>query len=247
MKDYLLVSVGNSNSQVALACGSSILSLETFPTSQFFETEGLPEPFASGARLPILVACVVPAVKKALKAATGGGLMQFLTADLVTEVDFSGVEALSIGADRLANAVAAVTLGALPLIVIDCGTAITTEVVDGHGVFRGGAIAPGRLVLRRALNSFTGQLPEIPMTDHLPAALGTTTVDAITAGCDLGAVGTVARLIEESRRELGQPDCRAIAIGGDAPYFAQCLPELDLGPDDFTFRGLATVAARIFA
>lgn len=48
-----------------------------------------------------------------------------------------------VGADRLANALAAVRLAGAPVVVVDFGTATTVDVVSAAGEYLGGAIAPG--------------------------------------------------------------------------------------------------------
>jgi type III pantothenate kinase len=128
-----------------------------------------------------------------------------------------------------------------PILVLDCGTAITTEALAAGNIFRGGAILPGRRLLRQALHDHTAQLPLVPLGDAAPPALGRNTREAILAGTDAAVLGAVRHLILASRGELGAPDCPVLAVGGDAAYFARHLPEVQAGPGDFTLRGLRTV------
>jgi type III pantothenate kinase len=170
----------------------------------------------------------------------------FVSAESVPEIDFSLVDTSTLGADRVANAAVIAAELLAPAIVLDCGTAITTEVVDAEYRFRGGAIMPGRRLLRRALKANTGQLPEIPFGDDSPPAVGVNTAEAIRAGIDLGVLGAVQRVIDASRAELGGGEgCDVYVVGGDAGFFLEHLVAVTRGAEDFTMRGLALIAGRL--
>src|SRR5262245_315507 len=84
------------------------------------------------------------------------------------------------GADRLANAVAAWRRCRAACVVVDLGTAITVDIVNGKGEFVGGAIAPGLAAMARALHDRTSRLPLVPPRPR--ADLGRDTRGAIEAG-----------------------------------------------------------------
>ncbi|MBN2450151.1 MAG: type III pantothenate kinase [Lentisphaeria bacterium] len=194
-----------------------------------------------------LAACVVPAVRDRLRIlAAGRGPLVFLQAGLVCEVDFHGVDASTLGADRVANAVALAARSPGPGMVLDCGTCITTEAVDAERRFLGGAILPGRQLARRALREYTGQLPLVPLAEDVPGALGRCTVDAIRAGIDSGVLGAVLRLLEQGRQALGDAFCPVWVVGGDGPFFLRHLPGLRAAPAGFTLEGVRIVARRLF-
>ncbi len=67
----------------------------------------------------------------------------------------------TLGADRYCGVLAAKEKYGVPLIVVDCGTATTINVVDRDGVFLGGAIAPGVMTMLRAMHEHTAQLPPL--------------------------------------------------------------------------------------
>lgn len=117
-----------------------------------------------------------------------------------------------IGADLVANAMAAYTLYGRNCVVVDFGTALTFTTVTGDGKIIGVAIAPGLKTAIRSLFANTAQLPEVPI--EMPAsALGTSTTHAIQAGIVLGYEGLIRSLVERIRAELGG-DCLAVATGG---------------------------------
>lgn len=117
-----------------------------------------------------------------------------------------------IGADLVANALAAYTLYKRNCVVVDFGTALTFTTVSGDGRILGVAIAPGLKTAIRSLFANTAQLPEVPI--EVPgSALGQNTTQAIQAGVVLGYEGLVRSLLDHIRTELND-DCLAIATGG---------------------------------
>ena len=117
-----------------------------------------------------------------------------------------------VGADRVADAVAAVALYGAPVVVVDLGTATNIEVIDETGAFRGGIIAPGlrsgadSLFKRGALLSQVG----LSMPDHV---IGTNTADAMRSGIMLGEVARIDGLVQRIFEELGY-EAPVIASGG---------------------------------
>lgn len=231
----LLLNIGNTNTQLAMLGDTGELGeVQTVPTAELVD-HSLVTQLAS---LPGLAAAVVPKARQAL--AERHPNLRFLSVADVPFVDFSPVDTSTLGADRIANLAAAADRGG-PLIVLDCGTAITTEVLDAGNRFRGGAILPGRRLLRQALHDHTAQLPLVPLGTTEPPALGTNTAAAILAGTDAAVLGAVAHLLAASRQAIAAPACPVLAVGGDAAYFARHLPEVQLGPTDFTLQGLRAV------
>ncbi|QDK81789.1 type III pantothenate kinase [Spirosoma sp. KCTC 42546] len=117
-----------------------------------------------------------------------------------------------IGADLVANALAAYTRYKRTCVVVDFGTALTFTTVSGKGKILGVAIAPGLKTAIRSLFANTAQLPEVPI--EVPSsALGTSTTHAIQAGVVLGYEGLVRSLVSRIQTELNG-DCIAVATGG---------------------------------
>ncbi|MBE6357440.1 MAG: type III pantothenate kinase [Lentisphaerae bacterium] len=180
-----------------------------------------------------VAACVCPAAKKHFP----GRQERFISAlNQKSKVDFSLVDTSTLGADRVANAVAAAEFYPLPAAVIDCGTAVTMEIIDGAFRFAGGAIAPGRRLLRRALANGTAQLPEIPLRDHVEKKIGCNTVDAISFGVDAGIVGTVKEWLRIVNKTY--PQLTVILTGGDAGFLAPEFPDAVVADQYFTLHGI---------
>ena len=223
----ILLDIGNTHSRIAVAEGEKITILRTLRTGEL-SCRDIPED-KEGA----WGASVVPVAAAKLENVT------FINAALAGKIlDFSCVDSTTIGADRLANAVAALDYGT-PVLVLDCGSAVTIELVDGERRFLGGAIAPGRKMLRRALHTDTAQLPEIPLSSRLPVFPGPNTAEALRFGIDRGAAGAARELIEACEKCYGK--FNKIVTGGDAEFFALAL-DLPAAPVDFTLRGVLKIA-----
>lgn len=82
---------------------------------------------------------------------------------LTTAVD----EPDAVGIDRVFGALAARSLvpPGTPAVTVDVGTAVTVNLVDAAGVFRGGAIFPGPRLMSLALHQYTAKLPLVELTE----------------------------------------------------------------------------------
>ena len=149
----------------------------------------------------------------------------------------SALDLSTVGADRIANA-AALLDGPLPALSVDFGTAIDIEYVTADRRFEGGAILPGRSLLRNALHDHTAQLPLIPLSGDLPALPGLNTADALRIGTDRAAVGAVRELIREWRQLCAPAPLRVVACGGDRHFFLKYIDGMTDGGDHFTIRGI---------
>ena len=138
MKKTILLNIGNTHVQKVLFDGESFLEYERIPTRDF--TNQVRHRSLSYLELPIFIACVVPSAEIALRDCYQGN-SKFLDYKNINGVNFSAVDAPAIGADRLANLSAALKNLTPPLLIVDCGTAITIEIIDEEynfwsGVFK---------------------------------------------------------------------------------------------------------------
>ncbi len=116
------------------------------------------------------------------------------------------------GADRIANATAAVSLYKLPIIVIDIGTATTFDIIDENKNFIGGIIAPGPKIQAKALSQFTSKLPKLKI-EAPKNAIGKNTIDAMLSGIVRGHEKMIEGMIELCEKELNKK-ATIVATGG---------------------------------
>ena len=142
---------------------------------------------------------------------------------------------LEVGADRIANAIAARQRHpGRDLIVVDCGTATTFDVVNASGDYLGGAILPGLGISAEMLASRTARLPAVEIS-RPAAVLGRSTVESIQAGLFHGHVGAIRELTAALAGEAFSGN-RPIIVGtggfarmfAEANLFEEIVPELVL-------------------
>ncbi len=144
-----------------------------------------------------------------------------------------------IGADRIADAVAAKSLYGSPVIVLDFGTATNMEVVDRDGRFAGGVIAPGVETSMKALFSGTALLPEVELVDP-GTSIGLDTIEAIQVGIVYGEVERVDGLVRRMWEQLGY-ETDVVATGGLCTAFAPlCQTVTHMNPE-LTLEGLRII------
>jgi type III pantothenate kinase len=148
-----------------------------------------------------------------------------------------------VGADRLANAVAAYERVRDTCVVVDFGTAITYDVVSAAGEYLGGIITPGAEISIDALYERAAKLPKVELA--APRALiGKSTVDAIRSGVVYGFAAQVDGIVRRLRDELGAATT-VIATGGLAGLLVPFVGELIDAVDDLlTLNGLRLIWER---
>lgn len=119
-----------------------------------------------------------------------------------------------IGEDRLLNAAAAFDQFKQAVVIIDAGTAVTVDFVDGAGTFHGGAIAPGAQLMLDSLHQRTAQLPQVSFQPPVEP-IGHNTVEAMRTAVFHGIRGMVRELVEQYATQAGAYPL-VIATGGDA-------------------------------
>jgi type III pantothenate kinase len=147
-----------------------------------------------------------------------------------------------VGADRVANAVAAQDRYPAPVMVVDFGTSTNFDIVDRAGNYCGGVIAPGPNLSMLALQLTAAQLPRVSI-ERPPAVVGRATVPAMQSGVFWGYVGLIEGLIrrikEERREAMG-----VVATGGLASLFAREIAAIDKVDTDLTLWGLCLIHRR---
>jgi type III pantothenate kinase len=154
-------------------------------------------------------------------------------------------EPLSVGADRIVNALAAVELYRADTIVVDFGTATTFDCVTADGRFLGGVIMPG---LRTAADQLTRRTAKLPATElRAPArVIGRRTEECIQAGVLYGTVDAVDGIVRRIRAEWpGGRRPGVVATGGLASIVAPLSSTIELTDPDLTLRGLRLAARHL--
>lgn len=190
---------------------------------------------ARGARaggIASVVPDLTPTLAEAVERVTGAAPV-LVSVDLPLPFHLAYATPQTLGTDRLAAAVGAHALaGGRPVIALDAGSAITTEVVTaeppggaGQAAYLGGAILPGPDLLRRSLARDTRQLPDVPWPEVI-APIGDATAPAIQAGLGALVLDGVAGLLRRTQAEIGG-GALVLATGGWGPWLAERIPAID--------------------
>ncbi len=127
----------------------------------------------------------------------------------------------SLGKDRLACAVAAIKMyPGENVLVINCGTCITYDLVNREGEYLGGAISPGLDIKLKALNRFTSKLPLVKKKKE-NSLIGNSTDSSILNGVVNGTALEIDGFISSYKKSF--PNLKVVLSGGDADYFASQL------------------------
>jgi len=155
----------------------------------------------------------------------------------------------TVGADRLANAVAAYEIYGGPAIVVDFGTATTFDVISESGEYLGGAIAPG--IETSSLNLFrkASQLFKVSL-ERPKKAIGKNTEESLRSGIIFGAVGQIEEIIKRIKKELSenlqsQKKPKVIATGGLANLIAKESKMIEEVNPTLTLEGLRRIYFRV--
>lgn len=131
-------------------------------------------------------------------------------------------EPQTIGRDRLYAALGAWRSLKGPAIVLDAGTALTVDAVEGRerACFLGGAIAPGPRLLMGALATGGAQLFDIDLEGQT-TALGRNSEEALRAGVRIGFCGAAAELVRRVSQEAELEDAPVVLTGGARGFLMQ--------------------------
>lgn len=145
-----------------------------------------------------------------------------------------------LGLDRWLAFVGAYHLAQRACLVIDLGTAVTSDFVGPDGHHLGGFICPGMPLMRNQLRTHTRRIrydvaaAERALSDFIP---GRATSEAVERGCSLMLRGFAATQ-HQMAHEYWNDDFCTFVTGGDASLVIDVLPSARVVPD-LVFVGLA--------
>ncbi len=250
----LAVDIGNTNIVLAVLAKATIKENTTVPvvtslrvpTIQQYPTEmieGVLSDLLSQGVITstqiekTVISSVVPILNQPFTAAVQKQLSHtpiFVTHEISLPITIDINTPESIGADRIANAVAGYNRYKKAVIVVDIGTATTIDVVTNDAVFIGGLIIPGPKTAIGGLVKHTAQLFEVPF-EQPKYVVGKSTAAALQAGLFYSTVGGIDYIIEHIIKENNFKVCNVVATGGlstdmdkHSRYIQQVAPFLTL-------------------
>jgi type III pantothenate kinase len=226
----LVIDVGNSNTVLGLYQGATLRALWRLATRRaqtadeygilihnLFTLDKLSASEISG----IMISSVVPPMNFVLAEMARKYFKmeaQFLGPGTRTGMAILVETPQEVGADRIANSVAAYEKYGGPCIVVDFGTAITFDCISAKGEYLGGVIMPGIGIAAEALFQRTAKLPRVEIREP-DRVIGTNTITNIQSGLFYGAVDAVDGMLDRLCAVLGK-QTKVVATGGHAPLVA---------------------------
>ena len=227
----LTIDVGNTNTGLGVFRAAELIANWRLTTARaqtvdeygvltrnLFSLAGLNQETITG----VMICSVVPNLNWTLAEMSRiylGKQALFLEMGVKTGMSVHVDNPMEVGADRIANGVAAFHQFGGPCVVVDFGTAITFDVISAKCVFLGGVIAPGLGISSEALFSRTARLPRVEIKDP-GNVIGTNTVTNIQAGLYYGAVDMVDGMLARIAAEL-RAKPMVVATGGQARLIAR--------------------------
>ena len=249
--DWILaIDAGNSVTRVAAVRAREVLAKGRVPTRWTDLADRLRhmvEGFQCRLGRPpetVGISNVVPEQGPALASAAAGtgAPVVCVNPDAAAGLTIAYRPAESLGPDRIANAVAVWQAFGTACIAVDLGTALTIDVVDAAGVFRGGAIFPGMSAARGALGQTTARVDSVVEGVAPSSVIGGSTREGVSSGLGYGYPAVIDGLLHQVRSEL-EDGAPAVLTGGGRRLMARPPTGITRCDPHLTLRGVAAVAA----
>jgi type III pantothenate kinase len=204
-----------------------------------FDMGGVPHERIEGIALATVVPSATHMWKKVCRAMFGKSVLMVNAKTAGELIDVTNYRRGDLGADRVADAVAARKLYGAPCVVVDFGTATNMEVIDKDGCFVGGIIAPGVESSMNALFSHAALLPQVELGDP-KVAIGRNTTKAMQVGIVYGEIDRVDGLVHRVFDQLGY-ETTVVATGGLSGTMAPLSKTITVTDRDLTLQGIRMI------
>ena len=233
--EFLLIDNSNSFTKFALSSRERLGAVRRARTSEL-DAASLRRVLRGWKFDRVVLCSVVPKKSALLRGELGGRPLHNVDHRSQLGVGIDYPKPKTIGADRLANAAAAVAFHGAPCVVVDFGTAVTFDILSAEKKYIGGVIAPGLEAMTDYLHQRTALLPKISLLEP-PGPIGKSTHHAMLAGAVYGYRGLVREILGEIRKALGARRLKVVATGGYADLIASGVTEIATVHDNLTLEG----------
>ncbi|KPM32667.1 Type III pantothenate kinase [Croceitalea dokdonensis DOKDO 023] len=231
----LVVDIGNTRIKQAVFEKGKLLYQHQFEASQFLEkTKSVFEVYPN--ITDAIISSVKPLQNKEVELLSLFCKVHVLSASSKLPFFNEYATPQSLGVDRIALAAAAHCLyPQKEVLVIDAGTCITFDFVDGHGAYLGGSISPGMMMRYRAMHQQTAKLPLLEPLET-KGLIGNTTETSMHFGVINGIVCEIDGIIDRYQAQYGY--LTVILTGGDVHFFEKRLKNSIFANSNFLLEGL---------
>lgn len=247
----LTIDIGNTNIKIGVYVGAQLVAHWRAQTERLrladeyavmlgtlFSMAGLDMTDVDGA----VISCVVPPLTGQFRELCRTYLKVepvMIGAGVETGLRYEIDEPQALGADRIANSLAAYRKYGGPVIAIGLGTATIFDVISSDGAYVGGAIAPGIGISADALFRLAARLYQVELV-RPPRVIGKNTAEHLQIGLILGYAGLIEGLVKRMQHDLGGP-CSVVATGGLAEVIAGETTAISVVEPYLTLEGLRMI------
>ncbi len=237
--------IGNTNVHVGLYEENTLSQLLVFPSKTKLPFTKIKRILNNSRLEGVAIASAVPQLTTQL---TGICKQYRIAPVIISSKAQSGLrfryrEPATLGADRIAAIVGALSRYDRDVIVVDAGTAITVDVATRDWLHLGGIICPGMRVLSEQMYRQTAQLPRTKI--RKPRNLiGRSTEECLQSGIFNGTMAMVSGLVRDIRRQERR-DFLCVATGGSGKVVAANVHDVDRYDDDLGIYGILSIYHKI--
>ena len=249
----LALDIGNTNTVAGIFDGKNLLHQNRSVTNRDSKAEELADSFENWLKeskvkkekiKSAIICSVVPPVSGAFRQMVQSlfnidALILSSELPLPIKIDIDSPE--QVGADRIANAVAAFSKYGGECIVVDFGTATNFDIVNKNGDYIGGVLLPGP---ETSMAELARKAAQLHLVDIEPPknVIGRTTTEALMSGLFFGTVGQVDYMVERIIDEAKFNKPTVIATGGLAEKFVSFSKFIQSTEPDLTLAGLQIIS-----
>jgi len=248
----LAIDIGNTNTVVGVFNGATlkdhfrVASNRTMTSDEagFFITGLLERMKVANEQVDkVVIASVVPPLSPVFERTSKkyfGCIPILVSSHVALPIKIAIDQPDQLGADRIANGVAAFQKFGGPSIVVDFGTTTNFDVVTADGTYIGGVLIPGPETSMTELARKAARLFEVRI-EPPDCVIGRSTAGALKSGLFYGTVGQVDYLLEKIIAEAGFTNARVIATGGLASGFEHHSRYIKLIEPTLTLEGIRLI------
>ncbi len=219
--------IGNTNVHVGLYEDRKLLRKHVSRTERELPVAQIIEMITDYELEGAAIASVVPRLTRQLAGIFRKHKLQsvVISSKIDSGLQYSYHDPTTLGGDRIAAVVGALSRYRKNVIVVDAGTAITIDVARRGGRHLGGIICPGMYVISESIHQKTAQLPKIVVTKPRNL-IGKSTEECIQSGIFNGTMLMIKGMIHVVRRRL-RGDYYCVSTGGGGKKIARYVDEVD--------------------
>ena len=229
------IDIGNTNIVIGIYNDNELVDVRRLETNQANFDSALDLKNSNY----IVISSVVPSIEKALFNQIDSKNL-FLVSHLNSNIKLNVDSPQDVGNDRICNIKAAIAERLYPSIIVDFGSATTYDVINSHGHFIGGVIAPGIDVSAEHLFKKAEQLNKVPLA--LPQkVIGKNTITNLQSGIMYGGIDAINGMLYRIKKEMNNSIKYTVLTGGFSATLSEHITHMHSIDAFLTLKGIRLI------